>query len=90
MKYIYENFVSEDEIDVAENRGFTINVRFCRECPLFEIDGIQPDPDVTRGWCRRLSFEGEGKYTPHYIRVDTNSFCNDDHASRGDDDIEIL
>lgn len=89
MEYIYNAFVDDDDIASAEGQGYTINVRFCRDCPFFEIDGVQPYQDVTRGWCRRLSFEGEGKYTPHYIRVDTNSFCNDDHASRGDD-IEIL
>jgi len=89
MEYIYNAFVDDDAIASAEGQGYTINVRFCRDCPFFEIDGVQPFKDVTRGWCRRLSFEGEGKYTPHYIRVDTNSFCNDDHASRGDD-IEIL
>jgi len=95
MKYYSEEQI-RDQFDPFECKAFfkrqdfgSINVRLCRDCPFFEIDGVQPFQDVTRGWCRRLSFEGEGKYTPHYIRVDTNSFCNDDHASRRDD-IEIL
>jgi len=95
MKYYSEEQI-RDQFNPFECEAFfkrqdfgSINVRRCRDCPFFEIDGVQPYQDVTRGWCRRLSFEGEGKYTPHYIRVDTNSFCNDDHASRGDD-IEIL
>lgn len=89
MIYIPETSVNNEDLASAIGQGYAIKVRFCRDCPFFEIDGVQPYQDVTRGWCRRLSFEGEGKYTPHYIRVDTNSFCNDDHASRGDD-IEIL
>ena len=89
MKYIYEDFVDQEDIASAEGQGFTINVRFCRDCPFFEINGIQPDRDNLRGWCKRLSFEGEGKYTPHYIRVDSNSFCNENHISR-EDGYEIL
>lgn len=89
MKYVYEDFVDQEDIASAEGQGFTINVRFCRDCPFFEINGIQPDRDNLRGWCKRLSFEGEGKYTPHYIRVDSNSFCNENHIS-GTDDYEIL
>jgi len=89
MKYIYEDFVDQEDIASAEGQGFTINVRFCRDCPFFEINGIQPDRDNLHGWCKRLSFEGEGKYTPHYIRVDSNSFCNENHIS-GEDSYEIL
>ena len=89
MKYVYEDFVDQEDIASAEGQGFTINVRFWRNCPFFEINGIQPDRDNLRGWCKRLSFEGEGKYTPHYIRVDSNSFCNENHIS-GVDDYEIL
>ena len=50
---------------------------------------MQPVPGITRGWCQRLSFEGDGKYTPHYVHVDSNSFCNDDHAS-SEDEYQIL
>lgn len=93
MKYFYENdivkqgWASYDQLNKGSARP--INVRFCRDCPFFEINGIQPDRDNLRGWCKRLSFEGEGKYTPHYIRVDSNSFCNENHIS-GADDYEIL
>ena len=80
MKYIHENFVTNDEIDTAENRGFVINVRFCRECPLFEYDGIQPDPDIGRGWCRRFSDED----VPHYVRVTDRDFCNEDRLEEYD------
>ena len=82
MKYfnekeiIKQGWANQAQIDrMSEN---TINVRFCHDCPFFEINGIQPDRD-----------NGEGKYTPHYIRVDSNSFCNENHIS-GADDYEIL
>ena len=87
MKYIHEEFVEEDEIMSAEGQGYTINVRFCRTCPLFEPDHIQYDPNVIRGWCRRMSnyepiLEGEW---PHYVYVNSNSFCNEDDIGDEDD-----
>lgn len=75
MKYVYENFVNKDEVDKAEVRGFTINVRFCSDCPFFDINGIQPDEGVIRGRCLRLSDEE----VHHYIRVVDTDFCNEDH-----------
>lgn len=93
MKYFYQNdivkqgWASYAQLEKASTKP--INVRFCRDCPFFEINGIQPDPNNVRGWCKRLSFEGEGKYTPHYIHVDSNSFCNENHIS-GVDGYEIL
>lgn len=85
----YKPIIEKVNAILAKQSADKIHIRFCRDCPMFEIDGVQPYPNVTRGWCRRLSFEGEDKYTPHYVHVDTDSFCNDDHASR-DDGYEIL
>lgn len=75
MKYVYENFVNKDEVDKAEVRGFTINVRFCRDCPMFDIDGLQPDPDIRRGSCLRMSDEN----VPFYVDVTDRDFCNEDN-----------
>ena len=78
MKYYYENdIVKQGWASYAQlNRASAkpINVRFCRDCPFFEIYGIQPDEGVIHGWCRRLSDEE----LPHYIRVDDTSFCRED------------
>lgn len=86
MKYIHENFVSKDEIETAEMHEHVINVRFCRTCPLFEPDRIQYDPNITRGWCRRMSYYEPilDNELPHYVYVNSNSFCNDDDV--GDED----
>lgn len=89
MEYIHNVFVDNEDILLARKQKRTINVRFCRTCPFFQINGVQPVPGITRGWCQRLSFEGDGKYTPHYVHVDSNSFCNDDHASN-EDEYQIL
>ena len=75
MKFIPENFVCYDDIATSNELGKTINVQFCRSCPLFNPDGIQPDPDIKRGCCMRLSDES----IPHYIHVTTNDFCNEDN-----------
>ena len=90
MKYFYLNdIVKQGWANYAQlNRcsAMSINVRFCRDCPNFEIYGIQPDAGVTRGWCRRMSFwdtiEGE---IPHYVRVNDSSFCNEDEIHDDDD-----
>lgn len=74
MKFIPENFVSYDEIATSNDLGVTINVQFCRSCPFFQPNGIQPEKSITRGWCARLSDEE----LPHYIRVTSNDFCNED------------
>lgn len=89
MKYFYENdIVKEGWANYAQlNRcsAQPINVRFCRDCPHFEFDGIQPYKEFRRGHCLRLSFESDDpKYTSHYVRVTTNDFCNED--SIHDDD----
>lgn len=74
MRYIYDEFVNSEEIMSAEGQGFAINVRFCRDCPLFEPDGLQPDPSITKGFCHRMSDED----VPFYVDVTSNSFCNED------------
>lgn len=78
MKYFYENdIVKQGWANYAQlNRSSAkpINVRICRECPMFEPNGIQPDKGVCHGWCRRLSNED----VPYYVRVDDNDFCNED------------
>ena len=63
-----------------------INVRFCRDCPLFEPDYWQNDPSITVGWCRRLSYyEFLDDEVPYYVYVNSNSFCNEDDIN--DDDM---
>lgn len=78
MKYFYENdIVKQGWANYAQlNRGSArpINVRFCRDCPLFEPDGFQPDPSITKGCCHRMSDED----FPFYVDVTSNSFCNED------------
>lgn len=77
MKYYGEEFLIKN--------GFTnraqlfkypddIHVRFCRDCPYFDINGIQPDKGVIHGICLRLSDDA----SHHYIRVKDSSFCNED------------
>ena len=72
-----------------ENKNVQLMCAFAALVLFFQINGVQPIPGVTRGWCQRLSFEGDEKYTPHYVHVDSNSFCNDDHAS-SEDEYQIL
>ena len=79
MRYIYENFVSKEEIEMAEMHEHVINVRFCRDCPYFDINGIQPDKGVIHGICLRLSDDA----FHHYIRVKDSSFCNEDDICEG-------
>ena len=85
MKYVYENFVNKDEVENAKNRGFTINVRFCRDCPLFEIYSFQPERYFQYGWCRRMSYyDTFDNECPHYVDVNSNSFCNEDDIKKED------
>lgn len=77
MKYFYENdivkqgWASHTQLERASAKP--INVRFCRDCPYFDINGIQPDKGVIHGICLRLSDD----VLHHYIRVNDNSFCNE-------------
>lgn len=75
MKYYSEKYIGEEAKQDALNYNDVINVRFCRDCPEFDVDGIQPYPNLTRGHCRRLSFEGE-QYQSYYVRVTSEDFCN--------------
>ena len=60
-------------------RNTPINVRFCRDCPLFEPNYWQKDSAVTCGWCRRMSYyEIMEDEPPFYVYVNSNSFCNED------------
>lgn len=63
----------------------SINVRFCRDCPMFEANYWQESPSIVTGWCRRMSdyrtFDDEA---PYYVYVNSNSFCNEDDI--GEDD----
>lgn len=52
-----------------------INVRFCRDCPKFDIDGLQPVPGIVRGSCLRMSDEN----VPFYVDVTDRDFCNEDN-----------
>ena len=86
MRYIHENFVSKDEIETAKMREHTINVRFCRDCPLFEYDSVQGKLPRRHGICKRLSrdisFAGEW---PRYVHTYEDSFCNEDDIGNEDD-----
>ena len=78
MKYFYQNDIVKEgwanysQLEKASAQP--INVRFCRDCPLFDINGIQPDPGIIHGRCLRFSDE----YVHHYVRVDDTDFCNED------------
>lgn len=71
------DIIDEIEPNITENKTVpaSINVRFCRDCPLLDINGIQPDPGITHGKCLRFSDE----YVPYYVRVDDSAFCNEDN-----------
>lgn len=79
MKYFYEKdiceLVNESEVNYLFAHSTPINVRFCRDCPKFDINGIQPDPGITRGLCLRFSDE----HVPYYVRVKDSDFCNEDN-----------
>lgn len=78
MKYFYQNdivkqgWANYSQLEKASVQP--INVRFCRDCPLFDINGIQPDPGIIHGRCLRFSDE----HVHHYVRVDDTDFCNED------------
>ena len=78
MKYFYEKdiceLVNESEVNYLFAHSTPINVRFCRDCPKFDINGIQPDPGIIHGLCLRFSDE----HVPYYVRVDDTDFCNED------------
>jgi len=78
MKYVYEDFVDQDDIVSAEGQGYTINVRFCRDCPLFEITGTKPNSNIQEGWCRNKSCYSLDLPYSFYVIVNSNSFCNED------------
>lgn len=64
----------------------SINVRFCRDCPMFEANYWQENPSIVTGWCRRMSdyrtFDDEA---PYYVYVNSNSFCNEDDIGEDDE-----
>ena len=79
MKYYNEDdireLVSEIESSYLFAHSTPINVRFCCDCPLFDINGIQPDPGIIHGRCLRFSDE----HVPYYVRVKDSDFCNEDN-----------
>lgn len=66
---------TEPYLKAGKTAPASINVRFCRDCPLFDINGIQPDPGIIHGRCRLFSDED----VPYYFRVDDTDFCNEDN-----------
>lgn len=63
-----------------------INVRFCRDCPCFQINYWQKDPSVVSGWCKRLSYyETMDDEEPYYVYVNSNSFCNEEDIREEDE-----
>lgn len=71
------DIIDETEPYLVEGKTVpaNINVRFCRDCPKFDINGIQPDPGITHGLCLRFSDE----HVPYYVRVKDSDFCNEDN-----------
>lgn len=49
MKYIFEKFVTDKHKKQAETHSGMINVRFCDNCPYFELE------TTGQGWCKRMS-----------------------------------
>lgn len=78
LKYFYENDIVKQGwasyAQLSRTSAKPINVRFCHDCPLFDINGIQPDPGIIHGRCLRFSNE----HVPYYVRVDDDDFCNGD------------
>lgn len=88
------NYYSEKDLDsildirdrrLIKMKFKPINVRFCRDCPCFQINYWQKDPSVISGWCKRLSYYETMEYeAPFYVYVNSNNFCNEDNI--GDED----
>ena len=82
------NYYSETDLnsvlDIRDRRviqkKFTpVNIRFCRDCPMFEKHYWQKNPSLETGWCRRMSYyRTYDDETPYYVYVNENSFCNED------------
>lgn len=89
MKYYSEKDL-DSILDIRDRRLTRlkltpINVRFCRDCPCFQINYWQKDPSVVSGWCKRLSYyETMEDEAPYYVYVNSNTFCNEDDI--GDED----
>lgn len=64
-----------------------IKIRFCRDCPLFELNYWQPDGALLQhGWCRRMSYYNTlDNEAPYYVYVNSNRFCNEDDISEEDE-----
>ena len=81
MKYYSEKDLNE-VLDVRDRRvlrqtKIPIEISFCRDCELFEIDYWQPNPEIQEGWCRGRSYYRtyDDEY-PHYVYTNSNSFCD--------------
>ena len=88
--HLNKNLDIIDEIEPSVTEGKTvpasINVRFCRDCPLYELDYWQPDPNIKLGWCRRMSYYRTlDNEEPYYVYVNSNSFCNEDDITEEDE-----
>ena len=87
MRYYSEEYVRNIHLIPVEHKAPQIvNIRFCRDCPLFEPNYWQKDPVVTSGWCRRMSYyETMEDEPPFYVYVNSNSFCNEDDIREEDE-----
>lgn len=82
------DIIDETEPYLTEGKTVpaNINVRFCRDCPCFQINYWQKDPSVVSGWCKRLSYyETMDNEEPYYVYVNSNSFCNEDGIREEDE-----
>lgn len=86
MRYYSEEYVRNTHlIPVEYNAPQIINVRFCHDCPCFQVNYWQKDPSVVSGWCKRLSYyETMDNEEPYYVYVNSNSFCNEDNIGEED------
>ena len=63
-----------------------IKIRFCRDCPMFEVNYWQKNPSIVTGWCRRMSYyRTYDDEAPYYVYVNSNSFCNEDDIREEDE-----
>lgn len=82
------DIIDETEPYLTEGKTVpaNINVRFCRNCPCFQVNYWQQDPSVVSGWCKRFSYyETMDNEEPYYVYVNSNSFCNEDDIQEEDE-----
>lgn len=90
MKYYNEQelayFLKTEDLNTITIACHPVNIRFCRDCPCFQVNYWQKDPTVVSGWCKRLSYyETMDDEIPYYVYVNSNNFCNEDDIKESDE-----